>query len=79
MDPKNRGTIGIFFLAALCPNLGCKCPCAVRDELSMNDWIRQGYPNIRTVDHWIGEDKSERFPQSRYALLLLLCTSVVFI
>jgi beta-mannosidase len=26
---------------------------------------RQGYPNIRTVDHWLGGDKSERFPQSR--------------
>ncbi|KAG6817452.1 hypothetical protein H0H87_008620 [Tephrocybe sp. NHM501043] len=25
----------------------------------------QGYPNIRTVDYWLGGDKSERFPQSR--------------
>ncbi|KAG6861004.1 hypothetical protein C0995_005024 [Termitomyces sp. Mi166 len=27
--------------------------------------FRQGYPNIRTVDYWLGGDKSERFPQSR--------------
>jgi len=26
---------------------------------------RQGYPNIRTVDFWTGDNKSERFPQSR--------------
>ena len=28
---------------------------------------REGYPNIRTVDHWLGGDKAERYPQSRYA------------
>ncbi|KAI0772055.1 glycoside hydrolase family 2 protein [Trametes elegans] len=27
------------------------------------------YPNIRTVDHWLGGDKSERYPQSRCARL----------
>jgi len=27
---------------------------------------REGYPNIRTVDFWLGGNKSERFPQSRY-------------
>jgi len=26
---------------------------------------REGYPNIRTVDYWLGGDKSERYPQSR--------------
>ena len=26
---------------------------------------RQGFPNIRTVDFWTGDNKSERFPQSR--------------
>ena len=26
---------------------------------------RQAYPNIRTVDYWIGGDASERYPQSR--------------
>lgn len=31
----------------------------------VSEFGMQGYPNIRTVDHWIGEDKSERFPQSR--------------
>ncbi|KAJ8475140.1 hypothetical protein ONZ45_g15707 [Pleurotus djamor] len=31
----------------------------------VSEFGMQGYPNIRTVDYWIGEDKSERFPQSR--------------
>ena len=26
---------------------------------------REGYPNIRTVDYWLGGDVSERHPQSR--------------
>ena len=26
---------------------------------------RQAYPNIRTVDYWMGGDASERYPQSR--------------
>ena len=30
---------------------------------------RQGYPNIRTVDYWLGGDKAERYPQSRHAPL----------
>lgn len=32
---------------------------------------RQGYPNIRTVDYWLGGNKAERFPQSRYVHRLL--------
>lgn len=27
---------------------------------------REAYPDIRTVDYWVGDDKSQRFPQSRY-------------
>ena len=27
--------------------------------------LRQGYPDIRTVDYWLGGNKAERFPQSR--------------
>jgi hypothetical protein len=27
---------------------------------------RQGYPNIRTVDYWLGGEMSERHPQSRW-------------
>lgn len=27
--------------------------------------VREGYPNIRTVDYWLGDNKDERFPQSR--------------
>ena len=29
---------------------------------------REAYPNIRTVDHWLGGNKAERFPQSRYRI-----------
>ncbi|KAG6900940.1 hypothetical protein C0993_004377 [Termitomyces sp. T159_Od127] len=31
----------------------------------VSEFGMQGYPNIRTVDYWLGGDKSERFPQSR--------------
>lgn len=30
---------------------------------------RQGYPDIRTVDHWLGGNTAERFPQSRYYIV----------
>jgi beta-mannosidase len=26
---------------------------------------REGFPNIRTVDYWLGGDQAERHPQSR--------------
>ncbi|KAF8897495.1 glycoside hydrolase family 2 protein [Infundibulicybe gibba] len=38
------------------------------DQLSgrfVSEFGMEGYPNIRTVDHWLGGDKTERFPQSR--------------
>lgn len=38
------------------------------DRLSgrfVSEFGMQGYPNVRTVDHWIGGSKAERFPQSR--------------
>ncbi|KAF9226510.1 glycoside hydrolase family 2 protein [Gyrodon lividus] len=31
----------------------------------VSEFGMQGYPNIRTVDHWLGGDQSERYPQSR--------------
>ncbi|KAF9462600.1 glycoside hydrolase family 2 protein [Collybia nuda] len=31
----------------------------------VSEFGMQGFPNIRTVDHWLGGDKTERFPQSR--------------
>ncbi|KAI5124966.1 hypothetical protein M0805_007392 [Coniferiporia weirii] len=31
----------------------------------VSEFGMEGYPNIRTVDYWLGNDKSERFPQSR--------------
>lgn len=37
---------------------------------------RQGYPNIRTVDYWLGGDQSERYPQSRYAYMRTVGVSV---
>lgn len=38
--------------------------------LSISRWWyaphRQAFPNIRTVDYWLGGNKTERFPQSRF-------------
>ncbi|KAG8871660.1 hypothetical protein FRB97_008399 [Tulasnella sp. 331] len=31
----------------------------------VSEFGMQGYPDIRTVDHWIGGNKAERYPQSR--------------
>ncbi|TDL29523.1 glycoside hydrolase family 2 protein [Rickenella mellea] len=31
----------------------------------VSEFGMQGYPNIRTVDYWVGGDKAERHPQSR--------------
>ncbi|KAI0353465.1 glycoside hydrolase family 2 protein [Trametes cingulata] len=31
----------------------------------VSEFGMEGYPNIRTVDYWLGGDKSERYPQSR--------------
>ncbi|KAI0723105.1 glycoside hydrolase family 2 protein [Earliella scabrosa] len=31
----------------------------------VSEFGMQGYPNIRTVDYWLGGDRSERYPQSR--------------
>ncbi|EMD40849.1 glycoside hydrolase family 2 protein [Gelatoporia subvermispora B] len=31
----------------------------------VSEFGMEGYPNIRTVDYWLGDDKAERYPQSR--------------
>ncbi|KAL1937730.1 hypothetical protein VTO73DRAFT_12883 [Trametes versicolor] len=31
----------------------------------VSEFGMEGYPNIRTVDYWLGGDESERYPQSR--------------
>ncbi|KAI9574617.1 glycoside hydrolase family 2 protein [Boletus coccyginus] len=31
----------------------------------VSEFGMEGYPNIRTVDHWLGGDQIERYPQSR--------------
>ncbi|KZP32901.1 glycoside hydrolase family 2 protein [Athelia psychrophila] len=31
----------------------------------VSEFGMEGFPNIRTVDYWLGGDKSERYPQSR--------------
>ncbi|KAL4241994.1 Beta-mannosidase glycosyl hydrolase [Abortiporus biennis] len=31
----------------------------------VSEFGMEGYPNIRTVDYWLGGDKKERYPQSR--------------
>ncbi|KAG8949952.1 hypothetical protein FRC00_007913, partial [Tulasnella sp. 408] len=38
------------------------------DKLSgrfVSEFGMQGYPDIRTVDYWVGDNKAERYPQSR--------------
>ena len=37
----------------------------VTSALTKLSMFRQGYPDIRTVDHWLGGNTAERFPQSR--------------
>ncbi|KAI0089166.1 glycoside hydrolase family 2 protein [Irpex rosettiformis] len=32
----------------------------------VSEFGMEGYPDIRTVDYWLGGNKAERFPQSRY-------------
>jgi len=41
---------------------------------SLTSKYREGYPNIRTVDYWLGGNKSERFPQSRCLRISFLRT-----
>lgn len=36
---------------------------------------RQGFPDIRTVDYWLGGDETERFPQSRSVAFLDFASS----
>ncbi|OCB84833.1 glycoside hydrolase family 2 protein [Sanghuangporus baumii] len=31
----------------------------------VSEFGMEAYPNIRTVDYWLGDDRSERYPQSR--------------
>lgn len=31
----------------------------------VSEFGMEGYPNIRTVDYWLGGETRERFPQSR--------------
>lgn len=35
-------------------------------DIALMPGNREGYPDIRTVDYWLGENKAERFPQSRF-------------
>ncbi len=44
--------------------------CLLRRRLNDKLDFREGYPNIRTVDYWLGGEKSERFPQSKFVGLL---------
>ena len=31
----------------------------------LGSFFREGYPDIRTVDYWLGGNNAERYPQSR--------------
>lgn len=64
MGLSNRGTIGTFSPVALSRSLAC----VSSDFILMSQievWYREGYPNLRTVDYWLGGNTNERFPQSR--------------
>ena len=39
-------------------------------DLRTQNWFREAYPNIRTVDYWTRGDISERYPQSRYVSVI---------
>ena len=72
MELRNHGITGIYYQVALFPSLGCKS-ILWSEVFILNDDFRQGYPNIRTVDYWLGGDKSERFPQSRCIVYYIKC------
>lgn len=57
----------MFWLDASSLNLECEL-LSLRREMTLLSLTchRQGYPDIRTIDYWIGGDKAERYPQSRY-------------
>ena len=67
---RSHGTTGTSSLAASSPNLEClftlcrptgECPILTVSAL----FYREGYPDIRTVDYWLGGNNAERYPQSR--------------
>ncbi|KAH7345103.1 beta-mannosidase [Rhizoctonia solani] len=50
------------------PSLGSQEPWHNWDILSgrfVSEFGMEGFPNIRTVDYWLGGNKDERYPQSR--------------
>lgn len=67
MVPRNPGTIGTYLRDVLCRNLECRHLIGTVHPTNVLLSGREGYPNIRTVDHWLGGDRTERYPQSRYA------------
>ncbi len=76
MVRKSLGIIGTFLQGALCQSLACTFHITLTPygtDVHEADH-REGYPNIRTVDYWLGGNKAERFPQSRYAQRGVLIT-----
>lgn len=65
MDLRSRGITGTNYLAVLCQSLECQ-DFSVSLDSGIYEFSRQGFPNIRTVDFWLGGNKAERFPQSRF-------------
>lgn len=67
---KNPGITGTYWPDALFLNSACVYPSSSRaqqcDRGAHEFMLREAYPNIRTVDYWLGGNKAERFPQSRY-------------
>ena len=64
---RSRGTIGISLQDDLFQSLECRFAQSSGELVYKlaHSLCRQAYPNIRTVDYWMGGDASERYPQSR--------------
>ena len=75
MELRSHGTTGTYSLAVLYPNLECIQKSSARSICPTNLKKRQGFPDIRTVDYWLGGNKAERFPQSRSVAFLVLLVS----
>ena len=74
MELRSRGTTGTSSLAVLYPNLECIKFSSFARSILLN-LKREGFPDIRTVDYWLGGNKVERFPQSRSVIIWILLVS----
>ena len=70
MELKNRGITGISYPVVSFPSLECWKLSYCQTCLLLNNTLRQGFPNLKTIDYWLGGNNTERFPQSRSVPIL---------